>query len=112
MSYDPYLQGLPRSRRCKGCVYGVRMSGDIFYCDYLTRVGKRRPCPPGDECTVRVTTRQQRARENGEDKHERIPLDRPGVVKMWKDGVAVKVIARYFGISVPYTYQILRESKT
>jgi hypothetical protein len=27
-------------------------------CDYIFKTGKRRPCPPGKDCTVRITKRQ------------------------------------------------------
>lgn len=37
---------------CKGCVYAVLLSG-AWCCDYLQIVGHRRPCPPGEDCTVR-----------------------------------------------------------
>lgn len=37
---------------CKGCAYAVCLSGE-WYCDYLQIVGHRRPCPPGEGCTVR-----------------------------------------------------------
>lgn len=38
---------------CKGCAYAVPLSGE-WYCDYLSITGHRRPCPPGEGCTVRV----------------------------------------------------------
>ncbi len=41
------------SDNCKGCAYAVRLSGD-WCCDYLNLTGRRRPCPPGEECTVRA----------------------------------------------------------
>lgn len=36
---------------CKGCVYAVLLSG-AWCCDYLSVTGRRRPCPPGEGCTV------------------------------------------------------------
>lgn len=39
---------------CKGCAYAVYLSG-AWCCDYLQIVGHRRPCPPGEGCTVRKT---------------------------------------------------------
>ncbi len=38
---------------CEGCAYAVLLSGE-WYCDYLLTTGHRRPCPPGEGCTVRV----------------------------------------------------------
>lgn len=37
---------------CKDCVYAVKLSG-AWCCDYLALTGHRRPCPPGEDCTVR-----------------------------------------------------------
>ncbi len=37
---------------CKGCAYAVLLSG-VWCCDYLQIAGHRRPCPPGEGCTVR-----------------------------------------------------------
>ena len=37
---------------CKGCAYAAQLSG-AWCCDYLQIVGHRRPCPPGEGCTVR-----------------------------------------------------------
>ena len=37
---------------CKGCVYAVLLSG-AWCCDYLQITGHCRPCPPGEDCTVR-----------------------------------------------------------
>ncbi len=37
---------------CKGCAYTVLLSG-VWCCDYLQIIGHRRPCPPGEGCTVR-----------------------------------------------------------
>lgn len=37
---------------CKGCAYAALLSG-AWCCDYLSVTGHRRPCPPGEGCTVR-----------------------------------------------------------
>lgn len=46
-------------RECKGCFYrkGPRQ---FRHCDYLSMTGKVRPCPPGKECTVRVSLKTVR----------------------------------------------------
>ena len=47
-------------RSCKGCYY---YSG--WSCDYILFEKHRRPCPPGDQCTVKSSKRitaQDRAR--------------------------------------------------
>ena len=43
---------------CDGCFYQKHFTGAGPYCDYLCMVGKRRPCPPGDGCTARKTTKR------------------------------------------------------
>lgn len=37
---------------CKGYAYAALLSG-TWCCDYLSMTGHRRPCPPGESCTVR-----------------------------------------------------------
>lgn len=37
---------------CEGCAYAIKLGGE-WYCDYLSMTGRRRPCPPGEGCTVR-----------------------------------------------------------
>ncbi len=37
---------------CKGCAYAMLLSG-AWGCDYLSITGHRRPCLPGEDCTVR-----------------------------------------------------------
>lgn len=44
-------------KRCRDCVYGWKS-----YCTYILITGHRRPCPPGDECTVRITIKDARQR--------------------------------------------------
>ena len=61
------------TKYCDACVYRkVFTGGWLPYCDYLCMVGKRRPCPAGDGCTVRVTRRVYRKRAlTEEEKAER-----------------------------------------
>ena len=50
---------------CRGCYY---YSG--WNCDYILFEGHRRPCPPGDRCTVKSAkkiTPQERVRLHGLD---------------------------------------------
>lgn len=46
---------------CIDCVYSTKIGiGYLFYaCEYLDRVGKRRPCPYGHGCTVKRTIRKK-----------------------------------------------------
>ena len=40
---------------CDNCFYYRRTySGGLRYCAYLFVTGHRRPCPPGDGCTVKI----------------------------------------------------------
>ena len=44
---------------CAGCIYLGYAGGGITCCDYIFKVGKCRPCPPGKDCTVKETQRRQ-----------------------------------------------------
>ena len=39
---------------CEKCVYRKTFTSAGPYCDYLCMTNERRPCPPGEGCTVRV----------------------------------------------------------
>lgn len=43
---------------CRGCAYLGYAGGDLRCCCYIFIEDKRRPCPPGKDCTVRATVRQ------------------------------------------------------
>ena len=43
---------------CAGCICLGYAGGGITCCDYIFKVGKRRPCPPGKDCTVKATQRR------------------------------------------------------
>ena len=47
-------------RHCKGCVYRVTMMDGCFICDYYLKTKKRRPCPAGEGCTVRLDKPKKR----------------------------------------------------
>lgn len=44
---------------CKGCIYLAYLNGYLGCCDYIFKVGKRRPCPPGKDCTVKEMKRRK-----------------------------------------------------
>ena len=50
---------------CKGCVYRGKTSGDTT-CEYILIEKKRRPCKPGDGCTVRVLGKKDRKKQFAE----------------------------------------------
>ena len=41
---------------CMNCIYNmpVQMDGLFYACDYMGKMGQRRPCEGGDKCTVKV----------------------------------------------------------
>lgn len=46
---------------CKGCCHYRCGNGWLYVCSYIFDVGKRRPCPPGKDCTVKETERKTRS---------------------------------------------------
>lgn len=52
----------PLARNCVGCAYSGQASS-MVHCAYIFIVGQRRPCPPGDACTVRVSAGRGRPRK-------------------------------------------------
>lgn len=50
---------------CRGCIYLSGMSNELYYCAYIFKTGKKRPCPPGKECTEKKT---RRSKKNGNNK--------------------------------------------
>lgn len=54
------------SNYCDNCVYcGKFTSGAIRYCNYFMRTNQRRPCPPGEGCTVKVGRKVNRRKKKG-----------------------------------------------
>lgn len=53
----PVMQGTPiinrNAKYCKGCFYWGGHDESACCCNYLLITDKRRPCPPGKNCTVR-----------------------------------------------------------
>lgn len=46
---------------CDNCVYcGKFANGTIRYCNYLCATDNRRPCPPGEGCTVKIVRKVYR----------------------------------------------------
>lgn len=48
---------------CDKCVYRKILTCGLAYCSYLLDTERRRPCPPGEGCTVKVTRKVYRKRE-------------------------------------------------
>lgn len=47
---------------CKGCKYWRNIADTTYACHYLLDEYVRRPCPPGEGCTVRVESVRHRVR--------------------------------------------------
>lgn len=50
-------------RACKGCTYLIFLGGYMGCCNYIFKVGQRRPCPPGKGCTVKETRKRGRKKK-------------------------------------------------
>ena len=51
---------------CRGCVYWRQTgNGVTTSCDYILLTGCRRPCPPGEACTVKK--KRKRGKSVNED---------------------------------------------
>lgn len=75
------------TKRCAGCFFQGRSTGT---CDYVFIMNRRRPCPPGAECTEMVTEREMAMRKASWDVNEG--------KKMYERGMSDAVIADYFRI--------------
>ena len=57
---------------CSPCIYSTMVVGGCYkMCNYLLYTDQVRPCPPGEGCTVRVTSRAKRQRKLNKKKGER-----------------------------------------
>ena len=83
-----------RPKPCRGCIYaGWTSSGDAC-CDYILIVGRRRPCPPGKECTVKRAAKQAINWEAAREAYDGGALDREiakaagcsiATVRLWRE---------------------------
>lgn len=54
-----------KRRECDGCIY-MGWCGWYKCCNYIFIKGESRPCPPGKDCTVKVTRKRKRRKNNGQ----------------------------------------------
>lgn len=54
------------NRNCVDCVYKGLLVNEV-HCAYIFKVGHSRPCPPGDECTVKVGKKSAWKRKKGKN---------------------------------------------
>ena len=52
-------------RHCLGCKYYCTIWDGMCYCNYIFQVGKRRPCAPGKDCTVKEKGRPPKVKGCG-----------------------------------------------
>ena len=45
---------------CQDCFYFRGQSDFVCTCDYIFIAGKKRPCDPGEGCTVKIKRRKKR----------------------------------------------------
>lgn len=53
------------NKNCVDCAYRGSISGVYVHCAYIFATGHKRPCPPGDECTVKVGCRRRHYPKKG-----------------------------------------------
>lgn len=58
-----------KKSNCDNCVYRGTITGTTHYCRYYLVTGERRPCPPGDGCTVKVGREVKRRKKKEETDH-------------------------------------------
>ena len=54
------------TKNCEKCFYFMRIHGGMRCCHYIFIEGKKRPCEPGDGCTVKIAIKVSRKRKKGE----------------------------------------------
>lgn len=80
-----------RNEACLGCIYFAETT---LTCDYILMTDKRRPCPPGKDCTVKSVPIKKKLTASGK-------LDRDAMVRaLYKDGANDREIADLLGYSV------------
>ena len=53
---------------CDDCVYYAKLGcGTMRCCNYFIKTDKRRPCPPGEGCTVKVGRKVNRRKKKNEN---------------------------------------------
>ena len=50
-------------KHCIGCHYYAGISDNIYYCSYFVKEDKLRPCPPGKDCTEKISRGSYKAKE-------------------------------------------------
>ena len=62
------VQAMTANKFCDNCVYAAKLADGSQCCNYIIKTNHKRPCPPGEECTVNVARKVYRRRKkNAED---------------------------------------------
>lgn len=48
----------PNEKYCKDCYYWTGINSSCFCCNYIFYENRKRPCPPGEGCTVKRRKRR------------------------------------------------------
>lgn len=91
--------------KCKTCEYRwLEMGAHIWCCDYICITGKRRPCPPGRNCTVYepYTGKYDRFRPEGPVVKRNIIVKK--AKPLYESGMNDAEIARALGVAPSSVY--------
>ena len=94
------------TENCRDCIYYGK---NLDNCDYFEIMNALRPCPPGDECTVKVTKDGKR-REPKPIHHTRKKWDTQLAFQMWIEGVSGKQIAEAVGCADVTIYNYAKKN--
>lgn len=64
-------------RYCRDCYYYCRVFDNVCCCEYIFITGKRRPCPAGVGCTVKLVLKKKKVN---------ISVSKKGLKKVKKGG--------------------------
>lgn len=56
---------------CKGCAYLGYAGSGMMCCDYIFKEERRRPCPPGKDCTVKISRKEKELLDVQREKERR-----------------------------------------
>lgn len=83
---------------CRDCIYSFYIDGRTRGCGYLLITDKRRPCPPGEGCTVKQT----KGRKNHMARKR--TFDHTMAARLLDDGLSVPEVAQLLEVSSTTIY--------
>lgn len=54
------MQQVFKDKHCQDCFYYRKIYEISWYCAYVFIEDKKRPCPPGKECTVKIRRKDRK----------------------------------------------------